>query len=87
MSKLMRAIQSLGKRAKQALALIAAVVVLLALAYRFVFAFAPPWLDLVVVIAAGLAALVLLLLGRGSTFDYSAPIKRSNGAQSSEHDA
>jgi hypothetical protein len=87
MSLLVRGIEALGKRAKQALAFMASVIVLLALVYRFVFAFAPPWLDLVVAIAAGLAVLVLWLLGRGSTFDYSAPIKRPGSARGSDHEA
>jgi hypothetical protein len=87
MSVLGRGIQALGKRAKQAVGLSAAVIVLLALVYRVVFAFAPPWLDLIAVIAAGLAVLVLWLLGRGSTFDYSVPIKRPGSERGGDHEA
>jgi hypothetical protein len=86
MSTLQHAIEMLGMRVKQVLAIIAAIVVLSALVYRFVFAFTPPWLDFVVVIAAGLAMLLLWLLGRNRTFDYSAPVKKSNNARGDDHD-
>jgi multisubunit Na+/H+ antiporter MnhB subunit len=87
MSMLQRVIKTLGKRARQGLAIIAATVALAALVYRLVFAFAPPWLDLVVVISAGLAFLVLWLLGRNNTFDYSTAVKRPSSAQSNDHEA
>ena len=87
MSKLNRAVATLGKRAKLMLVLLLAVVVLWAIVHRLVFAFTPSWLDLAVVIAGGVAALALWLLGRGSTFDYSAPIKKSGNAQSGDDEA
>jgi hypothetical protein len=87
MSKLNRTVATLGKRAKLVLVVLLAVVVFWAIVHRLVFAFTPPWLDLAVAIAGGVAALALWLLGRASTFDYSAPIKKSRNARSGEHEA
>ena len=86
MDRLVRGMQTLGRRARQALALVAAVIVLLVIAYRFVLPFTPPWLDLAAMGSGGLALVVLWAVGRGRTFDYSAPIERHGNAHGDERE-
>lgn len=77
--------RTLAKIAKQALALVAGAIVFLAIVYRFVLPFTPPWLDLFAMVSGGFALVVLWVLGRRRAFDDSAPIERHGNAHRSEH--
>ncbi|MEK8034988.1 hypothetical protein AACH06_29585 [Ideonella sp. DXS29W] len=66
---------AVGRIVKIATALVAAIAVLWAIAYRLILGFTPLWLDMITVGAGAAGMLVLWLLSRGKPFDYSAPIK------------
>jgi hypothetical protein len=62
--------------ARAVLAFVAALAILWAISYRLILGFTPVWLDVATIVAAGIAALILLVLGRGKArFQY--PLNKS----------
>lgn len=85
MNALRRALASFGNAVRMLLALGAAIAILWVIIYRLILGFTPLWLDIATMGAGGLAMIVLWVLGRRKTFDYSAPVNKPPSASPSEH--